>query len=286
MTKKLLTKEEIIQEIKNYSPHTERLTFSTLMALNQKIHILNISPSGYGKTRATAELLKLLKIPHTFVAGHISPMAFFEILKKDGIIIVDEGADLLSNNTVINLLLNALWNGYVEWTNNNKSLQHNFKGLIIFNTNTSSNTPLMNALKDRVFTNEITLTSEQIKEKIQSGKDYKPNMKIWVEIKEKLNTKTEVSEVKKEKNKLYTLIENQDPKSMRDFWRLQKIASFSLSLLGNLDLIEYFEEVDEIWKVFNSKIKRSEKVKKIAEIKCITERQARDIIIKFEQGKV
>jgi len=284
--KKLLTKEDILEEIQKYSPHTERLVLSTLMAINQKIHILNISPSGHGKTRATAELLKLLKIPHTLVAGHVSPMAFFEILEKDGIIIVDEGADLLSNNTVINLLLNALWNGNVEWTNNNKSLQHNFQGLIIFNTNASSNTPLMKALKDRVFTNEINLTSEQLKQKIMSGKFYRPNLKIWAEIKERLDTKTEVSEVKKEKNKLYTLIENKEPKSMRDFWRLTKIASFSLSLMGNLDLIEYFEEVDDIWKVLNSEIKRSEKVKKIAEIKCITERGAREIVIKFEQGRV
>jgi len=284
--KKLLTKEDILEEIQKYSPHTERLVLSTLMAINQKIHILNISPSGHGKTRATAELLKLLKIPHTLVAGHVSPMAFFEILEKDGIIIVDEGADLLSNNTVINLLLNALWNGNVEWTNNKKSLQHNFQGLIIFNTNASSNTPLMKALKDRVFTNEISLTSEQLKQKIMSGKFYRPNLKIWAEIKERLDTKTEVSEVKKEKNKLYTLIENKEPKSMRDFWRLTKIASFSLSLMGNLDLIEYFEEVDDIWKVLNSEIKRSEKVKKIAEIKCITERGAREIVIKFEQGRV
>lgn len=284
--KKLLTKEDILEEIQKYSPHTERLVLSTLMAINQKIHILNISPSGHGKTRATAELLKLLKIPHTLVAGHVSPMAFFEILEKDGIIIVDEGADLLSNNTVINLLLNALWNGNVEWTNNKKSLQHNFQGLIIFNTNASSNTPLMKALKDRVFTNEISLTSEQLKQKIMSGKFYRPNLKIWAEIKERLDTKTEVSEVKKEKNKLYMLIENKEPKSMRDFWRLTKIASFSLSLMGNLDLIEYFEEVDEIWKVLNSEIKRSEKVKKIAEIKCITERGAREIVIKFEQGRV
>jgi len=278
--------EEILEEIRKYSPHTEKLTLSTLMAINQNIHILNISPSGHGKTRATAELLKLLKIPHILVAGHVSPTAFFEILEKDGIIIVDEGADLLSNNTVINLLLNALWNRNVEWINNNKSLKHNFQGLIIFNTNVSPNTPLMKALKDRVFTNEISLTSEQLKQKIISGKFYRPNLKIWAEIKERLDTKTEVSEVKKEKNKLYNIIENKEPKSMRDFWRLTKIASFSLSLIGNLDLIEYFEEVDEIWKIFNSKIKRSEKVKKIAELKCITERQAREIVAKFEQGRV
>ena len=157
----------INEEIKNYSPHTEKLVLSTLMAINQKIHILNIGPSGIGKSYCTKELLQLLKIPHNLIAGHCSPKAFFDILKKDGIIIVDEGADLLSNNTVQNLLLNALWNGKVEWTNNRETLEHNFKGIIIFNTNKAQSNELMTALKDRVFTNNFSLTSEQIKEKIQ-----------------------------------------------------------------------------------------------------------------------
>lgn len=270
----------MLEEIRKYSPHTERMTLSTLMAINQKIHILNIGASGIGKSRSTAELLNLLKIPHTAIAGHISPKAFFEVLQQDGIIVVDEGADLLSNNTVINLLLNALWNGDVEWTNNKESLHHNFTGIIIFNTNMTSNSPLMSALRTRVFTNEIGLTSDQIKEKIISGKDYKPNTRIWAAIKEKLDEKTDISDAISEK--IYHLIETGSPKSVREIWKLKKVTSFSLSLLGNLDIINYFQDVDEIWKIINSNIKRSEKVKKISELKCITDRQARRIVERFE----
>ena len=273
------TKEEILEEIKKYSPHTEKLTLSTLMAINQKIHILNVGPSGIGKTRSTAELLNLLKIRHTTVSGHISPKAFFQILQNDGTIVVDEGADLLSDSTVINLLLNALWNGNVEWTNNKESLHHKFTGIIIFNTNITPNTVLMKALMNRVFTNEINLKSNQIKEKILSGKDYKPNMKIWAEIKERINEKTELSKPNLEK--IYQIIENGEPKSFRDFWKLQKIASFSSSFMGDLSLINYFQKTDELWKILNSNIKRSEKVKKIAELRCITLEGARKILRKY-----
>ncbi len=285
MTKKVLTREEIIQEIQKYSPHTERITLSTLMAINQKIHILNIGPSGIGKTRSTVELLQLIKIPHNLISGHCSPKAFFEILQDDGIIIVDEGADLLSNATVQNLLLNALWNGKVEWITHKGTLTHDFKGIIIFNTNAVlGRNELVKALKDRIFTNEVNLTSEEIKDKILSRRAYKPNMKIWAEIKEKLDKKTELSELTK--GKVYTLIKNKEPKSTRDFWKLHTVFSFSLSLTNDLSIIEFFEGIDEEWKILNSNIKRSEKVKKIAELKCITERGARKIVEKFENGKV
>ena len=279
-----MNKEKILNEIKSYSPHTERLVLSTLMAINQKIHILNVGPSGMGKSYCTKELLQLLKIPHNLIAGHCSPKAFFEILEEDGIIIVDEGADLLSNSTVQNLLLNALWNGKVEWTNNKETLQHHFKGIIIFNTNKAQNNELMKALIDRVFTNDFGLTSKQIKEKIKSSKDYKPCIKIWAEIKEGLDEKVELTEPILEK--IYHLIEIGEPKSVREIWKLKKIALFSLTLVGDLSLIDYFIETDDVWKITNMDIKRSEKVKKIAELKCITKRGARKIVNKFENKKV
>jgi len=274
-------KEQILEEIYKYAPHTEQITLSTLMAINQKIHICNVGSSGIGKSHSTGELLKLLKIPHHLVAGHTSPKAFFEILKQDGIIIVDEGATILSDNTIQNLLLNALWNGKVEWRNNRETHMHQFRGVIIFNVNRIQNNEIMEALQDRIFTNKINLTSEQIKEKIKSSRNYKPNIKTWAKIKEKLLVKKGISEAEKEK--LYHLIETFTPKSTRVIWKLSKIASFSLSLVEDLSLIEYFIETDEVWKIINMKIKRSEKVKKIAELKCITERQARRIVTKFEK---
>ena len=251
------------------------------MAINQKTHIVNIGPSGIGKSYCTKELLQLLKIPHNLIAGHCSPKAFFEILENDGVIVVDEGADLLSNSTVQNLLLNALWNGKVEWTNNRETLEHDFKGIIIFNTNKSQSNELMTALRDRVFTNNFSLTSNQIKEKIRSAKNYEPCIKIWAKIKEKLDKKTELTEPVLEK--LYHLIETGEPKSVREMWKLKKIAVFSLALVGDLSLIDYFMETDEVWKITKMDIKRSEKVKKIAELKCITERGARKIVSKFEK---
>lgn len=307
-------KQPILDEIIKYSPHSEVLTLSTLMAISQGIHICNISPPGQGKSRNTVELLRLLRIPFSLIAGHTTPKQFFSELQKDGIIIVDEGATILSDKNIINLLLNALWNGKVEWKNNKEELTHNFQGIIIFNVNKLSNTALTEALKDRIFVNEVNLTSAQIRDKIVSAKDYVPNMKIWAEIRERLEfdtvsekltlkcqTKTGSLSFKDTKNevlpqnnedfdilfkKIYHLIENgEEIKSVRELNKLEILAAFSYALVGDLTLIDYFRKTDDVWKVLNMPIKRAEKVKLIAEAKCITERQAYRIIEKFENGK-
>jgi len=303
-------KQSILNEIIRYSPHSEVLTLSTLMAVNQGVHICNISPPGQGKSRNTVELLKLLRIPFSLIAGHTTPRQFFNELSKDGIIIVDEGATILSDKNIINLLLNALWNGKVEWKNNKELLQHNFQGVIIFNVNKLSNTALTDALKDRIFVNEINLKTDEIKEKILSSRDYIPDMEIWAEIRERLeldmmsekltrcpkkcpkntsNLKT-LSPNNQNRHfspnfeKLYHLIEEgQDIRSVREINKLRLIANFSEILVGDLSLIDYFRETDDVWKVMNMPIKRSEKIKRIAEAKCITERHARRILNKLEQ---
>jgi hypothetical protein len=300
-------KQSILDEISNYSPHSEVLTLSTLMAVNQGVHICNISPPGQGKSRNTVELLKLLRIPFSLIAGHTTPRQFFNELSKDGIIIVDEGATILSDKNIINLLLNALWNGKVEWKNNKELLQHEFQGVIIFNVNQLSNTALTEALKDRIFVNELNLKTDEIKDKIISARDYTPNMEIWAEIRERLeldtmseklttNVRTKTSNLmssspnnqKSQKcpnfEKLYHLIEEgQEVRSVREINKLRLIANFSEILVGDLTLIDYFRETDDIWKIMNLLIKRSEKVKRIAEAKCITERHARRILNKLEQ---
>jgi hypothetical protein len=304
----------ILEEISKYSPHSQVLTLSTLLAISQGVHICNISPPGQGKSRNTVELLKLLRIPFSLIAGHTTPRQFFSELEKDGIIIVDEGATILSDNNIINLLLNALWNGKVEWKNNKEIKSHTFKGVIIFNVNKLSNTGLTEALKDRIFVNEVNLSSNEIKDKIMASRTYKPNMEIWAEIRERLEldivsqnmtsksqSKIGILMSKKLKNstnprnledfdiifeKVYHLIENgEDIKSVREIKKLKELALFSYILVGDLSLIDYFRKTDEIWKILNAPIKKSEKVKLIAEAKCITERHAYRIIDKFENEK-
>jgi hypothetical protein len=304
-------KNLILEEISRYSPHSEVLTLSTLLALSQGVHICNISPPGQGKSRNTVELLKLLRIPFSLIAGHTTPRQFFSELEKDGIIVVDEGATILSDKNIINLLLNALWNGKVEWKNNKELKSHMFKGLIIFNVNKLSNTGLTEALKDRIFVNEVNLSTNEIRDKIMASREYKPNMEIWAEIRERLEldivsqnltskrpqkfgtlgvNNPKISQNSKNLTKfdiifekVYHLIENGDEiKSVREIKKLHELAMFSYTLVGDLSLIDYFRKTDEIWKILNMPIKKSEKVKLIAEAKCITERHAYRIIQKFE----
>ena len=173
-----IKKGEIVDEIRNYNPHAEKVTLSTLMMINQKVNILNIGKSGTGKSRGSTELLELIKIHYTLINGHITPKAFFEILQNDGYILFDESAIVLSNKTILNLLLNALWGKKIEWKNGRELLEHEFKGQIIFNTNEISNNRLVMSLIDRLQANHIELNKEQIREKMESRNSYKPNLEI------------------------------------------------------------------------------------------------------------
>jgi len=272
----MTSNEEIIEEIRKFSPHTERLTLSTLLAVNQKVNVINMSKAGYGKTRNSQELLKMLDIEHKLISGHITPRAFFDILKEDKLTIVDEST-ILYNTEILNLLLGALWNGIVMWENNHSKESHRFKGNIIFNTNYLPASPYIEALKDRCIFNFIQLTSQQIKDKIESKFSYKPNMETWQEIKNRIFKKTELSELE-----LRTLIYKINyPKSVRDSWKLEIIGKFSKTLVNDLSLVNYFNERNQILEIINSSMKRSEKVKKIAEARMITLRQARKYIPKM-----
>lgn len=48
-------------------------------------------------------------------------------------------------------------------------------------------------------------------------------------------------------------------------------------------LSDNIKDIDEVWKIMNMSIKKSDKVKRIAETKCITTRHARRILNKLEQ---
>jgi len=276
-----IKKNDIIDEIIAYNPYSEKITLSTLLMLNQGVHVLNLGESGIGKSRGSTELLDLIKIPFYQIASHITPKAFFEILQKDSHIVVDEGAILLSNKVILNLLLNALWSGKIEWKSGREYITHNFKGTIIFNTNRLTRSSFIRALIDRIHNNHVVITSKQFIEKIESRNIYKPKMEIWAEIKDRLSTRFPITNTIKKR--LMVLIENTEVKSVREMWKLEKIASFSLSLVGDLSLIKYFNNIDEVWDVLNNdELSRPGKVREIMKIRCVTERQASRILNKYE----
>jgi hypothetical protein len=277
--------DEIIEEIKNYSPHTELLTLSTLIAVNQKINVINMSNPGLGKSRVTAELLKELDIPFEFIAGRITPKIFFRKLQSSadkGMMIIDESATLLSNATIKELLLSALWGGEVSWETERETLIiPNYRGTIIFNTNKIGNDAFTKALKDRVIFNELILSGCQIKDKILSRKDYRFNSDLWAKIKE--NTLGSVELDENDDNKIWSIISKIHLKSVRDEWRIRKISRGLKNILGSIDYIENFIKIDKIEDILlDDKITRAEKVKIIAKLKNISERGARKLVKKNE----
>lgn len=261
---------ELLEEIRKFNPNCEKLTLSTLMAINQGVNVINLSPAGYGKSRATKELLDLLEIPYTEISGHKAPTDFYEAMKNSkGLVLIDESATLLKNNEILNLLLSALWTKKIAWRDDEATVEAN----IIFNTNSLPNTPFMAALKDRCQFNQLRLGSEKIKEKLLSDFDYFPNKLIWTKIKNNVFYKTDLTP--EEVDKIKETIKLINPKSVRDKKKLLSQAKFAKSLFGSIDYMKLFLEVDAVAEIMASDLKRAEKIKAIAQAENITVRTAR-----------
>jgi hypothetical protein len=280
--------KEIIGEITKFSPHTETLTLSTLIAINQRINVINVSHPGLGKSRVTTELLDSLKIPYELVAGRITAKQFFKKLEQianQGYMVIDESATLLTDTTIKELLLSALWGGCVSWETERETLSIKFKGTIIFNTNKIGNDAFTMALKDRVIFNSLVLNKEQVKDKIMSKKTYEFNEKIWNTIKN--NTFNQLELTNADEELIWKFIEATSVKSVRDEWRIRKIGKGLKNILGSLNYLKEFCKVDVMSDtLMDNDLSRADKVKKISEFKKITDRGARKIVKNYEQGKI
>jgi hypothetical protein len=313
----------ILKEISDFSPHCEILTLSTLLAISQWKSVLNIGGAGQGKSRSSLELLDLLKIPYSEIKGHVTPPAFYNEIVKDGIIIIDESANILENREIQGMLLDALLKKEVKWQTSRKNKSHDFKGIIICNTNKfNGSNQTKQAIMDRVFVNRINLTGDQIIHKIKHM-DYKPNMDIWYAVIERLG----LLEISKEtdlgplddrlkdraiycENKLFKslndkggqvtalkeillekLIKNkQSLTSTRAWEKIVKTASFSIDLLGDISLVDSFiapivNDEERLSYIVNLPTTRQEKVTMIHELQGYKERgSARRMLRKIEES--
>ena len=134
----------------------------------------------------------------------------------------------------------------------------------------------MEAVKDRCIYNELSLNSEQIKEKILSKFEYKPNMKIWDNIKNNLFVENEKTNLIKKK--VYEIIKYSTPQSVRDDEKLILIGKLSMRLVNDLSLLNLFVEVDDIKYILEMDMPNKEKVKEIAKIKKCSIRNAQKIV--------
>lgn len=271
--------------IRHYGEGMERITLSTLIAIHQGMNVINLGPPGQGKSFCTRGLCDVLGINYTLVAGHKSPRDFFDVFKNDGLIIIDESATLIRNPKIMDMLLSALWDGQVEWSNNKEHEKINFNGQIIFNTNSVPSSEFMKALKDRCLFNNVLLSSSQLKKIVyKEDIDYS---KEWETIKQKLEVNEDPLN-NDDKIRIKDIVNKLQLKSLRTPVKLVKIANFLKAIFGDIDKISLFVDGDDgdgIYAIVLDKlIKDSVKVKKIATLKNISDRQARNILNKYKVG--
>ena len=273
---------ELWDAIEHYGKGLERIILSTLIAIHQGLNVINLGPPGQGKTFCTKSLCDTLNIPYTLVAGHKSPKEFFELFKRDGLIIIDESATLIRNPKIMDMLLSALWDGTVEWSNNRERIVHKFSGTIIFNTNSIPGNAFMIALKDRCIFNEINLNPSELKEIwLKEDIDYSNS---WKTIKNRMDNDVELTD--DEELLIKRILSTVMLRSLRTPIKIFQIAKFLKAIFGEVDKIVLFINVNSIHEIVYSDIKESEKIKKIAKLKKVSYRQASNILTKYKKGGI
>lgn len=252
--------QEILSEIKNYSPFTEKLVISTLIAIGQKVNVINVGEKGHSKTYSTKGVLDMMSIPYNEIKGHITPKKFYELAKlyNDTLILIDESAVMLSDREIRNLLLSLLQRERVYWRDD----YFDSSSTLIFNSNHIQDNPVMRAVMDRCITNVVKLESDEIREKIMSSRSFTPNKEIWENIKNNLFRHKKLDE--EVLDKVFRLLEMTEVESMRDKWRYINIAECSMKVLGNLNFLKYFSKINSIDIILAMEMDRKDKVKLIA----------------------
>lgn len=271
------SQDELMKEIIRYSPYTENVVISTLVAVSQKINIINLGEKGTGKTFNTKDLLDNMNIPYNEIKGHITPKRFYELAKlyNGTLILIDESANMLTDNEIRNLLLSLLNKERVYWLED----YFDSNSTIIFNSNYMQNNPIMRAVMDRCITNHIKLESTELKTKLKEAREYQPKTNVWEQIRSNLFRNEQLNEI--ETDIVYEILDLSEIKSMRDKWRFMNIAECSKKVINSLDFLKYFTKIDKISFILaNPDLKKSEKVKMIAIEKGVGERQAQRIVKK------
>jgi len=285
---------ETNEEIEKYTWLGSEYTYSTLFSLFNGISVINYGNVGCGKSRSTVELLKLLNMPKTLVfSGYLTAKRFFKIIKNfnDCLIVFDEG-DLLLGNPIINQMIKSLLTSKkAVWESDKDQDETDFEGSLIINCNSYK---FNKGIEDKVLVNQKGFSTEDYKEKIRQSRNYKPNMKVWEKIRERIifirnNGNIRLNE--KEEDLIYEFILSLPViDSYRVKHRVFDIFTSLKKLYGviNKDVFELGKKLcnsmintDAIFKIIqeiDETIERKELAERIANVKRISTRQAQRII--------
>ena len=286
--------QEVHNYLKEYNVHAEHYTYSSLFALMDNLTIINYGGSGTGKSRATVELFKKLDVPKVAIlSGYFTLKGFIKVLKQyNGYCIVFDDADLiLQNKDIANYLKTLLTNKKVYYITSKGVEEFTFNGSIILNVNEYK---FGKFIEDKVFLNELSLSTKQIKDKIKA-KDFREIEEIWEMIRNRIVYARHHSQVltKKEealaKNYVLSLPYLY---SVRIYDKFCKILLGLKNLYGCIDreifdfakeLLSRYTKLDEIEMFLSEReeISRKELTERIAQAKSISIRQARNIVRKM-----
>jgi hypothetical protein len=246
--------KKLMEAVEDYNPYCQAVTYSTIFAMmlakNNKfrVNIINCSSAGGGKTRSTADLQEILKIPNTTtIKGYVTPYRLFKTLVEhpNDLIIMDEMERTLENPQAQFILRSALYGGEVCWQSKTDSDTYRFNGTLVANLNKlPALSDKTKALYDRCFVNKIELNNKQIVEKIKHTRTYDPKRFIGpatIIKKRILEARSGLKELtEQEEDEIYAFVEDKilgakEQASVRAIQKTKLIFQCTKTLFGGFD---------------------------------------------------
>lgn len=286
MPVEFLNPDVLIKEIQDYCPYCERITLSTLLGIYEKIDVINLGLSGFGKTRSSADLLRMLNHPFYLLRGNTTPRAFFDLVEeasKFDTVVIDESSNLLRNPRNLNTLLSMFDKVPIVWASKGRKEVIEFNSNVILNTNSLPKSEDFEAIRTRCVVNSIDIMPHEMQRVTdEKMKPYDPNMELWQSIYMRLlgsdDFPTSINSYAENFGlcmKLNSIILDRNP---RTFQKTVKISKFSHVLTGDLSLFPKFFDFDLQKACKLGCLKREDLIRLIVEKYKVAEKTANNYI--------
>lgn len=244
--------KQIIKWIKEFNPHTEHITLSTIFSKmkidGERFNVINYGPPGTGKSYSSIELINKLNLGNDIIIdNNTTKRGLFDLISlyPDYDFVLDECTEIMKNKGTQDMIKLMMEGKPLTWTKKDShEVAPIFKGNFILNVNQA----LMESLTDRCFVN-ITMMNKKM---AMDFTDYFIDVPDKVErefltfLKKKLKSESDVKLTKEELDYVKAFIKKQIELAEENLGYSRRIV---------IRMVSYFKRVKKLFGKLDDEVK-------------------------------